>query len=109
MRMMPETEAIWDASDGRVSDIGRGIKLSCTVVIGETVLFFGGWMQLQQISQLTPLGLIRIGTLPFSLEFGTCLVMDSQVFLGFTRSQNRRCWSRLVVLNNSQFVRVVKF
>ena len=92
MRMMPETEA-------------SGHVLSCTVVIGEAVLFFGGQHQTNQISQLTPLGLIRIGTLPFSFDHGTCLVIDSQLFLGFPgnmEGQYHSCWSRLAVLKSSE-------
>ena len=96
MRMMPETEARWKLD---------GVKYSCTVVIGKAVLFFGGLIQTRQISQLTPLGLIRIGTLPFVFSFhGTCLLMNSQIFLGFPRlpyNQNENsCWSRLAVLNS---------
>ena len=87
---MPETEASYDS-------IGLN---SCTVVIGKAVLFFGGWFEDRQISQLIPLGLIRIGTLPFSFEEGTCLVMDSQLFLGFPRYQHKSCWSRLAVRNS---------
>ena len=78
--MMPETEAIDD--------------VSCTVVIGKAVLFFGGMYQTRQISQLTALGLIRIGTLPFAFYWGTCLVKDSEVFLGFPMWQPKKCWSR---------------
>ena len=78
--MMPETEAIYE--------------YSCTVVIGKTVIFLGGEFQQRQISQLTPLGLIRIGTLPFVLREATCLVMGSQLFLGFGDNHRRSCWSR---------------
>ena len=80
MRMMPDTEALF--------------KFSCTVVIGKAVLFFGGEYEKRQMSQLTPLGLIRIGTLPFTFNIGTCLVMGSQLFLGFTFFHQRSCWSR---------------
>ena len=76
MRMMPETEARFD-------DFVH-VKWSCTVVIGDAVLFFGGRYQPRQISQLTPLGLIRIGTLPLSFNEGRCLVKDSQIFLAFS-------------------------
>ena len=79
--MRPETEAAFDET-----------KYSCTVVIGETVLFLGGDYLKRQISQLTPLGLIRIGTLPFTLDGGTCLVMGSQLFLGFGRYYEETCW-----------------
>ena len=82
---MPEAEAIFD---------DHGLKWSCTVVIGETVMFFGGEYQERQISQLTPLGLIRIGTVPFSFRIGLCLVMESQIFLGFSHMQTKSCWSR---------------
>ena len=83
--MMPETDAKFDHS---------GDKYSCTVVIGKTVLFLGGLYELRQISQLTRLGLIRIGTLPFTFFGGTCLVMDSQIFIGFGRRKRNSCWSR---------------
>ena len=83
MRMMPDTEAT----------IENETKHSCTVVIGEAVLLLGGLVQDRQISQLTPLGLVRIGTLPFSFYVGSCLVMDSQLFLGFP-SYETSCWSR---------------
>ena len=85
MTMMLETEAIFDS---------RGYKYSCTVVIGKTVLFLGGHNEDRQISQLTPIGLIRIGTLPFTLDRGTCLVMDSQLFLGFESYNSNICWTR---------------
>ena len=85
MNMMPQTEAIFDSF---------GYKYSCTVVIGKTVLFLGGFYENRQISQVTPLGLIRIGILPFALDGGTCLVMGSQLFLGFGRYYEETCWSR---------------
>ena len=88
--MMPETEAKFYT-----------MKYSCTVVIGKTVLFLGGMYEQRQISQVTPLGLIRMGTLPFTLNEGTCLVMGSQLFLGFggteywgTAPNINSCWSR---------------
>lgn len=83
MKMMPETEAKFDSE-----------RKSCTVVIGKAVLFLGGLRQPRQISQLTPFGLIRIETLPFPIVAGTCLVMGSQLFLGFSHSNPRSCWSR---------------
>ena len=85
MRMMLETEALVRHD---------GYKFSCIVVIGETVLFLGGVFENRQISQLTPLGLIRIGTLPFKLGRGTCLAMGSQIFLGFGLDNRKSCWSR---------------
>ena len=86
MRMLPETEALFDAATGD--------KYSCSVVIGEAVLFFGGRYQKRQISQLSPFGIIRIGTLPFTLESGICLVMGSQLFLGFSLIYDNKFWSR---------------
>ena len=83
--MMLETEALFYYNFG---------KRSCTVVIGETVLFIGGHYEDRQISQLSPLGLIRIGTLPFSFISGTCLVMDNLIFLGFPDIHRSNCWSR---------------
>ena len=91
MRMMPDTEALFDL---------EGFKYSCTVVIGETVLFFGGMYQKRQISQLSPLGLLRIGTLPFPLIGGACIVGNSRIFLGFPEDDYYSCWSRLAVLNS---------
>ena len=88
MAMLPETEA------DLLEDYNSGLRKSCTVLIGETVLFFGGDAQTSQISQLTPLGLMRIGTLPFGLEEGACLVMGRQLFLGFGRMNKKTCWSR---------------
>ena len=85
MKMNPETEAIFH----------EDIKYSCTAVIGKAVLFFGGERQYRQISQLTPLGLLRIGTLSFRFDLGTCLVMNNQLFLGFIFGQDKNCWSRL--------------
>ena len=79
---------------GTEADTGYYGKFSCTVVIGETVFFFGGWFEEHQISQLTSLGLIRIGTLPFALVRGTCLVMGNQLFLGFDDNNGKSCWSR---------------
>ena len=90
MPMMADTEAIFH--------INSGIRSPCTVVIGQTALFLGGS---DQISQLTPLGVMRIGTLPFSLNAGTCLIMGRQLFLGFGdwshtigTSSHYSCWSR---------------
>ena len=83
--MMLETEAIFSYSVG---------KYTCTVVIGEAVLFIGGMWEVRQISQLSPLGLIRIGTLPFALDSGTCLVMGRQLFLGFSHHHKNSSWSR---------------
>ena len=88
MRMMPET----DAEEN--SKYFLSLKYSCTVVIGKTVLFLGGQYEEHQISQLNPLGLIRIGTLPFQHDKGTCLVTGSQLFLGFGSTNTNRCWSR---------------
>ena len=89
MRMMSETEIV-----------SPNLKFSCTVVIDEAVLLFGGNFQVRQISQLNPFGLVRIGTLPFSFIRGTCLVMDRQLFLGFPYRQYQSCWSRLAALNS---------
>ena len=69
-------------------------QLSCTVTIGETVLFFGGNTYGNQISQLTPRGIRRIETLPFDLKYGTCLVKGRKVFLGFNVNHRKSCWSR---------------
>ena len=80
-----ETEAQYDPFFG---------KYSCVVTIGETVLFFGGEDYLNQISQWTPRGLRRIGTLPFSFDRGTCAVKDDKVFLGFAEIKPKSCWER---------------
>ena len=80
-----DTEALYDPFLG---------KFSCVVTIGETVLFFGGEDYLNQISQLTPRGLRRVGTLPFSFGFGTCAVKDDKVFLGFEINKPKSCWER---------------
>ena len=92
MAMMPDTEAMFRPDEDQ--------KYSCTVVIGETVLFFGGYYLSNQVSQLTPIGLMRIGTLPFGLKEGTCLVMDNQLLLGFETRNKRSCWSRLRFLKS---------
>ena len=90
--MMPETEALYDYCEPWPKE---GSKNSCTVVIDKAVLFLGGYYEQRQISQLTPLGLIRIGTLPFNNYIqGTCLVMDTHLFLGFNYPLSRRCFSR---------------
>ena len=90
--MMPNTEAIYSSFN----------KYSCIVVLGQTVLFLFGNHESSQISQLTPLGLMRIGTLPFAIRTGTCLAMDSHVFIGFGAYTHERtartCWSRLTSL-----------
>ena len=91
MSLMKDTEALFTVPDRRYS---------CAVVIGATVLFFGGLIETSQISQITPLGLMRIGTLPFRLQEGSCLVMGSQLFLGFESISDRICWSRLSVLSS---------
>ena len=82
---MPETELSFKIDGG---------ANSCTVVLGKTVLFIGGSGEPNQISQLYPVGLIRIGTLPFSMCEGTCLVMNQQLFLGFGYYNRRSGWSR---------------
>ena len=69
-------------------------KISCVVTIGETVLFFGGKDYQNQISQWTPRGLRRIGTLSFSLRSGTCAIKDDKVFLGFEFSKPKSCSER---------------
>ena len=85
--MLPETEATFDSlhlSFGGQQVLKESFKLySCTVVIGKTVLFFGGFYQPNQISQLTPLGLVRTGTLPFALLEGICLATEYRLILGF--------------------------
>ena len=83
---MPETEAEFYPE--------RGFKSSCTVVIGEAVLFFGGMLQTRQMSQLTPSGIIRIGTLPFTFHSGSCLAMENRLFLGFPAYHGNTSWSR---------------
>ena len=85
MPMWAETEAIFDEGTA---------KSSCTVVIGSTVLFLGGYRYDRQISQLTLVGLMRIGTLPFGLIQGTCIVVGGTLFLGFGGYNRRSCWSR---------------
>ena len=78
------------------------VKLSCMVTIGESVLFFGGCTYHNQISQLTPRGLIRIGTLPFAVLGARCLVKGKDVYLGFANPLNnfeqssKLCWQRLL-------------
>ena len=84
IRMMPETEA----------NLNRSDKFTCSVLIGKTVLFLGGWFRNNQISQLNPLGLMRIGTLPFVFYQGTCLVIAAKIFLGFEYLDTKSCWSR---------------
>ena len=69
-------------------------QYSCTVVINTTVLFLGGHFERSQISQLTPIGLIRIGTLPFRLDRGSCLVIGRKLYLGFAELNQKNCWSR---------------
>ena len=69
-------------------------QYSCTVVIDKTVLFLGGDLESSQISQLTPVGLIRIGTLPFRFTLGTCLIISRKLFLGFADLAEKSCWSR---------------
>ena len=91
IRMMSETEAFFQIYDTTMVP-------SCAAVIGKTVLFFGGINLFNQISQLTPLGLIRIGSLPFFFRKGTCIVMGSRIYLGFGDSYDlddyKSCWSR---------------
>ena len=87
--MMQETEAIF---------YSNLMRESCTVVIGRTVLFFGGYSKSRQISQITRLGLMRIGTLPFALQQGICLIMGNQIFLGFPGTEQlpkKSLWTRL--------------
>ena len=86
MPLMPETEAIITPYSVFVA--------SCTAVIGKTVLFFGGNVQISQISQVTPLGLMRIGTLPFQFREGSCFVNGSQLILGLEDDDPLSCWSR---------------
>ena len=71
-----------------------GGYVSCTVVIRTSVLFLGGFHERSQISQFTPIGLIRIGTLPFPFYDGTCLVKGRELFLGFGLFGPKSCWSR---------------
>ena len=80
-----ETEAQYDPFFG---------KYSCVVTIGETVLLFGGEEYPRQISQWTPRGLRRIGTLSFSFQEGTCAVKNDNVFLGFELNRPKSCWER---------------
>ena len=93
-----DTEADFD--DGQDDD-GKyeGAKYSCSVVIRKTVLFLGGFLDRSQISQLTPVGLIRIGTLPFTFFWGTCHVIGRKLFLGFEVLRIKSCWSRYSALN----------
>ena len=83
------------------------VKSSCTVVIGKSVFFFGGWWQDSQISQLTPLGLVRIGTLPFTLVAGNCIVIDNEIFLGSGFYNQKTCWSRSAVLNSGLNINLI--
>ena len=99
MALMQETEAMrFEVTYSMYLNVYRTVSfgtVSCTVVIGQSVLFFGGMYEKNQISQLSPLGLIRIGTLPFLFMNGACLVMDSLLFLGFVHPDNTKtCWSR---------------
>ena len=91
--MMSETDATIIGSS-KADFTSRSFYQSCTVVIGATVLLLGGSFEKNQISQLTPLGLTRIGTLAFPFDAGTCLVMGSQLFLGFGSQNENICWSR---------------
>ena len=87
-----DTEAEFDNNVG---------QYSCTVTIGETFLFFGGYTVLYQISQLTPRGLRRMGSLPFKLTNGLCVVKSPEIFLGFGETSQNRCWSRLCNISNN--------
>ncbi len=69
-------------------------KFSCVVTIGKTVLSLGGYDYPTQISQWTPRGLRRIGTLPFSLYLPTCAVKNDKVFIGFDFFKPKSCWER---------------
>ena len=85
-----------------------GLQYSCTLSFGNTVLFLGGsdhsgYTFNQQISQVTPYGLFRIGTLPFELTRGVCLATAGKIYLGFGVDhsltgqrywQLKGCWSR---------------
>ena len=83
LRAGSDTEAMFDASG----------RYSCVVSVGESVLFFGGW-KLNQISQLTSRGLRRVGTLPFLLSRGTCIVQDDKLFVGFGLFNENLCSAR---------------
>ena len=91
MTIMRDAEAMLLQGHNRIVQ-----RQSCTVVVRETVLFLGGIIQANQISSLTPLGLMRIGTLPFFFTKGTCLVIGRQLYFGFGFDAESfdRCWSR---------------
>mgnify|MGYP006945000338 CR=1 FL=1 len=48
---------------------------SCSVIINETVIVFGGGIE-KQISIIYPSGIKRVASLPFTFHYGRCHIYD---------------------------------
>jgi len=86
---------------GQILTFGDNTELnsnSCIIVIGRTILIFGGMNQDQQVTELFPsAGSIskRIWTLPFEFVSGRCTHHEDVIYLCFSRNAKSVCQVRL--------------
>ena len=76
-------------------DIFTGDINFCPLLIGDTVVLFGGRDEPTQIAQLYPWGLRRVGTLPFKFQPGRCLSWNNAIYLCFGHLFGSTCYKRL--------------
>ena len=72
---------------------------SCPLLIGKTILLFGGLKERYQISEIYPWKnsiTKRIGTLPFEFYYGRCTHHNGIAYLCFPDSDRNLCQKTLV-------------
>ena len=68
-----------------------GELVVCPLIIGSTLFVFGGEVESNQISQIYPWGIHRIGTLPFDFIGGRCHHFNDVVYLCFHDCMCNNC------------------
>ena len=69
-------------------------EFSCTILVGNRMLIFGGLIEKTQVSVVHPWGIHRIQTLPFPFQYGTCTLTDNTIYLCFDSDATKSCRKR---------------
>ena len=83
--------------DSRKTDSSRTNfekELSCSVLVGNRMLIFGGLTKTNQVSVVHPWGIHRIQTLPFPFTFGKCMLKNNTIYLCFDTIATQSCRKR---------------
>ena len=73
--------------DGTEIDVFR----SCSVLVGNRMLIFGGTIENRQVSVVYPWGVYRIQALPFRFHGGQCHFTNNTVHLCFDGYADKSC------------------